>query len=369
MENRTAHTGKTSASLPPPKMDVGWLYRIKQNFLSPWYNTLLTLFACLLIYAIVAPLYTWGIKNASFGATPESCEGIQGACWGVIRDMWPVFMVGTYPSDQRWRALAALLLIVILVIASLFRRLRQKKLIYLLWALSPIVIFFLIRGGSVSGLPYVESSRWGGLMLTVMLSAVGMTCAFPISLLLALGRRSRMLVVKAFCVAYIELIRGVPLISILFMASVVLPLFFPSEMEFDKVLRAQIGITMFFSAYLAENIRGGLQGIPRGQEEAAAALGLSYWQRMGLIMLPQALRIVIPPMVNSFIGIMKDTSLVGIIGLVDLLQAAFAVTANPRWLGRIEEAYIFVALFYWILCYSLSRYSRHLEEKFQVDHR
>lgn len=200
-------------------------------------------------------------------------------------------------------------------------------------------------------------------MLTIILSVVAMIAAFPISVLLALGRTSDMPIAKQFCVAYIELIRGVPLITLLFMASVVLPLFLPNGMEIDKVLRAMVGITMFFSAYLAENIRGGLQGIGKGQYEAADAIGMGYWSKTIIIILPQALRIVIPPMVNNFIGILKDTSLVGIVGLVDLLQIAFATTSNPKWFGRLEEAYVFIALWYWVLCYGLSRYSQHLERK------
>jgi general L-amino acid transport system permease protein len=235
-----------------------------------------------------------------------------------------------------------------------------------LWALSPVVIFILVRGGETFHLQYVPSTQWGGLMLTVFLSLVSMIFAFPLSVLLALGRQSDMPVIRSVSVAYIELVRGVPLISILFMASVVLPLFFPPEMEFSKIMRAMVGITLFFAAYLAENIRGGLQGLARGQYEAADALGLGYWKKVGFIILPQALRIVLPPMVNNFIGILKDTSLVGIIGLIDLLQVAFAATSNPKWLGKIEEAYLFVALFYWIMCYSLSKFSRVLEERYQL---
>jgi len=170
-------------------------------------------------------------------------------------------------------------------------------------------------------------------------------------------------VARSFCVAFVELVRGVPLITILFMASVVLPLFLPSEVKLDKVLRAMVGITLFFSAYLAENIRGGLQGIGRGQYEAADALGMGYWKKMTVVILPQALRIVIPPMVNNFIGILKDTSLVGIVGLVDLLQIAFATTSSPKWFGRLQEAYVFIAFWYWVLCFGLSSYSRHLENK------
>lgn len=351
----------------PPKNTTGPLTWVKENLFSPWYNGILTVLGAAIIYGLFKPLYDWGIKNASFGTVCGA--GHDGACWAFIRDMWPVFMVGTYPHEERWRILIVLAVVVAIGASLAFKKVRAFKPIWVLWALSPLVIFFLIRGGSVTGLTQVSTSHWGGLMLTVMFAGVGMICAFPISLALALGRASDIPVIRAICIAYIELIRGVPLITLLFMASVVLPLFFPPEMEIDKLLRAQIGITLFFAAYLAENIRGGLQALPKGQEEAARALGMGYWQRMLLIILPQSLRIVIPPMVNSFIGILKDTSLVGIVGLVDLLQVVFAATSNPKWLGRIEEAYVFVAIFYWFMCYGLSRYSQHLEKRYAVDKR
>ncbi len=351
----------------PPQSTTGPITWVKENLFSPWYNGILTALAAAIIYGLLKPLYVWGIKNASFGTVCGS--GHDGACWAFIRDMWPVFMVGTYPHEERWRIVIVLGVVIAIGLSLAFKRVRQWKPIWVLWALTPVVIFFLIRGGSITGLTQVSTSHWGGLMLTVMFAGVGMICAFPISLCLALGRASDIPVIRAICIAYIELIRGVPLITLLFMASVVLPLFFPPEMEIDKLLRAQIGITLFFSAYLAENIRGGLQALPKGQEEAARALGMGYWQRMLLIILPQALRIVIPPMVNSFIGILKDTSLVGIVGLVDLLQVVFAATSNPKWLGRIEEAYVFVAIFYWFMCYGLSRYSQHLERRYAVDKR
>ncbi len=350
----------------PPILKSGALNWMKNNLFSPWYNAVLTVVTAALVYILVTPLWRWAVTDACFGTTPDVCKGSHGACWAFIQDMWPVFMVGTYPSDQRWRVALAAGMVLLLIIATLFRALRKKRLLHLLWILSPAVIFILVRGGETFHLQYVPSTQWGGLMLTVFLSLVSMIFAFPLSVLLALGRQSDMPVIRSVSVAYIELVRGVPLISILFMASVVLPLFFPPEMEFSKIMRAMVGITLFFAAYLAENIRGGLQGLARGQYEAADALGLGYWKKMGFIILPQALRIVLPPMVNNFIGILKDTSLVGIIGLIDLLQVAFAATSNPKWLGKIEEAYLFVALFYWIMCYSLSKFSRILEERYQL---
>lgn len=239
---------------------------------------------------------------------------------------------------------------------------------YLVWALSPFAVFFLIRGSTALNLPIVDTSLWGGLLLTLVLAAVGLGLGFPLGILLALGRRSRLPVLRALCVAYIELIRGVPLIMVLFMSTIMLPLFLPGGIEVDKVLRAQIGITLFAAAYLAEVVRGGLQGLPSSQEDAAKALGMSSWQSMVLIILPQVLRIVIPPLVSTFIGLFKDTSLVAIIGLFDLLGMAAATTANPDWLGRLVEAYVFVAAIYWVFCYSMSQYSLHLEKKYKIGH-
>lgn len=347
----------------PPATQIGVIGWVRKNLLFPWYNAVLTALSCWAIWSAVKPFWSWAVVNATITLDPEVAKQSSGAAWGFIRDMWPVFMTGVYPAEERWRPLVALILVVALVCISLVHKFRASKWIRVVWLLSPIAVFGLVHGGGFTGLPAVGTHYWGGLMLTIMLSIVAMLAAFPISVLLALGRTSNMPIARPFCVAYIELIRGVPLITILFMASVVLPLFLPEGMELDKVLRAMVGITMFFSAYLAENIRGGLQGISKGQYEAADALGMSYWKKTIVVILPQALRIVIPPMVNNFIGILKDTSLVGIVGLVDLLQIAFATTSNATWFGRLEEAYVFIAFWYWILCYSLSAYSQHLEKK------
>jgi general L-amino acid transport system permease protein len=216
----------------------------------------------------------------------------------------------------------------------------------------------------------VDSANWGGLMLSLILGTIGIVVSFPIGIVLALGRRStKMPIIKALCVVYIEVIRGVPLITVLFMSSVVLPLFFPEGFNLDKVLRAQLGIIFFSAAYLAEVVRGGLQAIPRGQEEAAHAVGLSYWQTMGFIVLPQALRIMIPALVSGAIGLFKDTSLVSIIGLIDFLSIASLATANPEWIGRNIEAYVFIAAVYWLFCFNMSRYSMRLEARLKVGQR
>ncbi|MED5460661.1 MAG: amino acid ABC transporter permease, partial [Pseudomonadota bacterium] len=232
----------------------------------------------------------------------------------------------------------------------------------------PVIAYVLLHGGYFD-LPRVPTHRWGGLMLTLLLATVGMVGALPIGIVLALGRRSNMPIVKSFCVIFIEFWRGVPLITVLFMASVMLPLFLPSDMSVDRLVRALIGLTLFQSAYMAEVIRGGLQAIPKGQEEAAAALGMTYWKRMGLIILPQALKMMIPGIVNTFISLFKDTTLVMIIGLFDLLGIVQAALADSRWLGFSLEGYVFAAFMFWIFCFSMSRYSQYLERKLHTGHK
>jgi general L-amino acid transport system permease protein len=209
----------------------------------------------------------------------------------------------------------------------------------------------------------VESNQWGGLPLTLLLSIFGLTAAYPIGVVLALGRRSKMVAVKALCIIYIEMIRGVPLISLLFMSSVIFPLLLPEGVTINKILRAQVAIILFTAAYIAEVVRGGLQAIPRGQYEAAESLGLNYYQTMRLIILPQALKIVIPPSVSILISAFKDTSLVVIIALYDLLKTTQSVLSNPKWMGFSTEAYIFVAVIYFLGCFSMSNYSRRLERE------
>ncbi|WP_159709750.1 amino acid ABC transporter permease, partial [Geminicoccus flavidas] len=232
----------------------------------------------------------------------------------------------------------------------------------------PIVASLILEGGW-GGLQLVETNLWGGLFLTLLISFVGIAASLPIGILLALGRRSNMPIIKALCVTLIEIVRGVPLITVLFMASVMLPLFFPPGWSIDKLARALIGVSIFSGAYMAEVIRGGLQAIPKGQYEAAEAMGLSYWQSMGLIILPQALRLVIPGIVNTFIGLFKDTSLVLIMGLYDLLGIARMIVASPEWLGRSIETYVAAGFGFWIFCYAMSRYSQRLERKLHTGHK
>ena len=244
----------------------------------------------------------------------------------------------------------------------------KPALAVLMLVVFPVLCFLLFTGDGF-GLEPVETPLWGGLFLTLVIALTGIVASLPIGVVLALGRRSQMPVVKAVCVVFIELWRGVPLITVLFMASVMFPLFMPEGVNFDKLLRALLGVMFFSSAYMAEVVRGGLQAIPKGQYEAADALGLSFWKSMGLVILPQALKVVIPGIVNTFIGMFKDTTLVLIIGLFDFLGMAQAVSTNPDWLGFYVEGYVFVAFGFWVFCFGMSRYSIYLENKLQTGHR
>jgi general L-amino acid transport system permease protein len=312
----------------------------------------------LLVLALV-PFAQWALIDAVWRPDAAACRAAHGACWGFIAEKHRFILFGTYPFEQHWRpALATLLLLAMWGISAVRRFWRPW--LAAMWPAGLCVIGLLMWGG-VLGLPYVENQRWGGLILTLLLTTFGLAAAFPLAILLALGRRSELPAVRAMCVAYIELVRGVPLISLLFMASVMLPLFLPEGMTIDKLARAQIALILFAAAYLAEVVRGGLQAIPREQYDAADALGLSYAQKTVSVVLPQALRIAVPPLVNTFIGFFKDTSLVLIIGLFDLLSTIKVSLTEPAWAGFGVEAYLFAALVYFVFCFAMSRYSRGFE--------
>jgi general L-amino acid transport system permease protein len=318
-------------------------------------------FLNLLLFVLIGYLgwkfFDWALLNAVWQPDSQACRAASGACWGFIVEKHRLIAFGTYPYEDHWRpALSSVLLIALWILSAIY----WKPRLILFWAIGLTVIGLLMWGG-VFGLPYVENERWGGLILTLLLTTFGLGFAFPLSILLALGRRSNLPVVRALCVAYIELIRGVPLVSVLFMASVMLPLFLPAGVSVDKLLRAQVALILFAAAYLAEAVRGGLQAIPRHQYDAADALGLSYLQKTFLVVLPQALRIAVPPLVNTCIGFFKDTSLVLIIGLFDLLSTIKVSLNDPAWTGFGVEAYLFAAAVYFIFCYSMSLYSRRLE--------
>ncbi len=303
----------------------------------------------------------WAFLDAVWRPDTKACRAGTGACWGFIADKHRFILFGTYPYEEHWRPFISTLLLVALWVLSAWRAMWNPRLIGI-WAAGLVVIGVLMWGG-VFGLAAVENERWGGLILTLILFTFGVAFAFPLSILLALARRSGLPALRALAVAYIELVRGVPLISLLFMASVMLPLFLPEGMGLDKLLRAQVALILFAAAYLAEVVRGGLQALPREQYEAADALGLTYWQRTRAVVLPQALRIAVPPLVSTFIGFFKNTSLVVVIGLFDFLSTVKTALNEPAWTGFGVEAYFFAALVYFAFCWPMSLYSRGLERR------
>lgn len=357
-----------SPSLPPPVDSVGAVAWVKQNLFSSPLNVFLTLFSFYILYLLVPPAVEWGIVNATWeGASKADCTA-GGACWAFIRVYFEQFMYGLYPETEYWRINFAAILIVILVGMYTIKAVNKAILTIAIIFVYPVIAYFLFAGG-IFGLEVVETSKWGGLFLTVLLGVIGIVASFPLGVLLALGRRSDMPVAKSVCVVFIETIRAVPLITILFMASVMIPLFLPEGLNFNKLLRVLIGITLFSAAYMAEVIRGGLQAIPKGQYEAADAMGLTYWQSMILVILPQALKLVIPGIVNTFIGLFKDTTLVYIVGMFDLLGRIQAANHDANWLGTTIEGYAFAGFVYWVCCFGMSRYSMSVERKLDTGHK
>ncbi|MCP3954335.1 MAG: amino acid ABC transporter permease [Desulfobacterales bacterium] len=347
--------------IKPPVIEVGVIGWIRSNLFNGWFNSLLTLFTLFLLYKTVPPFIQWAFIDSVWFSTSEQCREAGGACWSVIPNNIRFITFGFFPYDQQWRPLAAMILLVALLFYSQDRT-RWRKSLAWAWIIGLFLMGLLMKGG-LFGLSLVENSQWGGLPLTLLLSVFGLTAAYPLGVVLALGRQSKLPVVKTICVTYIELIRGVPLISLLFMSSVVFPLFLPEGVTVDKILRAQVAIILFTAAYVAEVVRGGLQGMSAGQYEAAESLGLNYYQTMRLVILPQALKIVIPPTVSVLISAFKDTSLVVIIALYDILKTTQSVLSDPKWRGYSSEAYIFLAIIYFVCCFFMSNYSRRLERE------
>jgi general L-amino acid transport system permease protein len=352
---------KSSVDLKPPVTQVGIIGWMKANLFNGWLNTALTLSVAYLLYLIVPPLVQWAFVKSTWFGTSDQCKAAGGACWSVITTNIRFITFGFYPHDQQWRPLLGMILLVGLLFYSQNRN-HWRKVLAWGWLIGLLVMGLLLKGG-MFGLVEVESNNWGGMPLTLLLSVFGLTAAYPLGVMLAMGRQSELPVIKAFSVVYIELIRGVPLISMLFMSSVVFPLFLPEGVTLNKILRAQVAIILFTAAYIAEVVRGGLQGMNRGQYEAAKSLGLNYFQTMRLIILPQALKIVIPPSVSILISAFKDTSLVVIIALYDLLKTTQSTLSNPNWMGFSAEAYVFLALVYFVCCFAMSNYSRRLEKE------
>jgi general L-amino acid transport system permease protein len=362
---------------PPSGVAGPWAWT-RTNLFSSWWSTAVTLALGYLILRFSADFVSWAIVHAVWSVPYDAqgrpdntaCQNAKGigACWAVIAEKYRLILFGRYPYQEQWRPALCVVLFISLYVVSAMRRFWRKELA-LIWIVTLAAIGVLMWGG-VLGLVAVPEDFWGGLPLTLILATLGLAFAFPLAVVVALGRRStRLPAVKILCVIYVELIRGVPLVALLFMASVMFPLFMPEGVNIDKLLRAQIAIILFAGAYLAEVIRGGLQALPKGQGEAAEALGLTYWQKTGFIILPQALRIVIPPLVNTFIGFFKDTSLVLIIGLFDLLYMGKIALTDPPWQSFSTEVYLMLAAIYMAFCFAMSKYSRGLERELSRSHR
>lgn len=366
----------------PPRGARGLPAWLRKNlFASPW-DAALTVFGLLLVAFVLPPFLDWAFFNAAWIGTDRTfCatvaqggiqpDGWSGACWPFVMAKFELFMFGRYPVDERWRVILVGILFVALLVPLLIPRIPYKGLnAILFFGVFPVVAFILLVGGWF-GLAHVETALWGGLLVTLVLSYVGISVSLPLGIVLALGRRSKLPVVKMFSVVFIETVRGVPLVTVLFMASVMLPLFLPPGTTFDKLMRALIGVALFASAYMAEVIRGGLQAIPKGQYEGADSLGLGYWQKMGLIVLPQALKLVIPGIVNTFIGLFKDTSLVSIIGMFDLLGIVRQSFSDTAWATAQTPmtGLVFAGFVFWIFCFGMSRYSIFMERRLDTSYR
>jgi len=346
--------------LPPPPSTVGVFGWMRENLFKGWLNSALTLLALAFLGFSLPPLVSWFVLDATFVGDAETCRAAGGACWSFIGAEFKLFMIGIYPGTKAWRVLLSGAMLAGLFVFTA-RHMLTPAVAAILWLGLPIPVYWLLGGGM--GLEPVETAKWGGLMLTLLLAVIGVVISVPLGVLLALGRRSRFIAIKSLCIGFIELVRGVPLITILFMATIMMPFFLPEGVELGVLHRVQIGIIMFSSAYMAEVVRGGLQGVDKGQHEAAAALGLRGWHTTVFIVLPQALRNVLPPLVGRCIALLKDTSLVIIVGLLDFLGIAKAASLDPVWLGFDAEAFVFCAAVYWTLCFSLSRYGRSLERR------
>ncbi len=343
------------------------LDNLNKNINSNWFNAVLSLLIIFVLIQNIPPLLNWLFFDANFvGETKEECTG-SGACWIFIKTWFPRFIYGLYPNAEIWRINLTFLMLIALVISGFFVPPKIKKyiIIFLLF-IFPFIAINLISGGNF-GLEWVETTAWGGLSLTFIISIFALLFCFPIGMFLALGRRSLAPVIRYSSIGFIEFWRGVPLITVLFMASVMMPMFLPDGTYMDKLVRVIIAITLFEAAYMAEVIRGGLQALPRGQYDAGKSLGMGYWRMHLLVILPQALKLVIPGIANTFLALVKDTPLILVVGLLELVGMIDMAKSNPDWLGFATEGYIFAGIVFWIICYSMSRYSQSLERKYKTD--
>ncbi|HZT25243.1 MAG TPA: amino acid ABC transporter permease [Pseudolabrys sp.] len=357
---------------PPPKAMTGALGWLRANLLSTPFNVVLTVLVALLLIWLIPELIKFLFVDAVWSGTDrDACrEVVQhreiGACWPFIWERLPYFIYGSYPIPERWRVDLFFAMLAFGVAWLLWLDAPRRDLgSFYFFVVLPVCSFILLHGFATIGLPVVDTVLWGGVLVTIVVASVGIVVSLPLGILLALGRRSRMPTVNFFSTLFIEFVRGVPLITVLFMASVMLPLFVPERLEPDKLLRALVGIALFASAYMAEVVRAGLQAIPKGQFEGAMAVGLGYWQMMRLIVLPQALKITIPNIVNTYIGLFKDTTLVFIVGIFDFLRTIEVARIDPKWATPVTSAtgYALAAIFYWVFCYAMSRYARAMESR------
>ncbi len=346
--------------------------KINQSVNNNTFNAGLTLLIIFLTLLIIPPASNWMIFEATIsGDTKEACVATEGACWTYIKVWFRRFMYGMYPNDFHWRINTAFIFLISFAFVGYFMRGKLKNYITFYYAiLYPIIAFliinFLISGGSF-GLEWVETNAWGGLSLTFIVSFFGLIFCFPLGMILALGRRSELPVIRYISIGYIEFWRGVPLITVLFMSSVMFPMFLPSDAFVDKLIRVIAAIILFEAAYVAEVIRGGLQALPRGQYDAAKSLGMGYWKMQIFVILPQALKLVIPGIANTFLALVKDTPLIFVVGLSEVVGMLQMAKTNPKWLGYAMEGYIFASILFWAICYAMSRYSQYLELKYKTE--
>ena len=335
------------------------------------FNAALTLAIVFVIIKAIPPSLSWMILDANIsGDTKDACTG-TGACWTYIKVWFRRFMYGMYPNEQHWRINIAFLLVISLGTFGFFATERMKKFLALYYVfiypvMAFLIIYYLISGGYF-GLEWIETGAWGGLSLTFIVSFFCLIFCFPLGMILALGRRSSLPAVRYISIGYIEFWRGVPLITVLFMSSVMFPMFLPEDFFMDKLVRVIIAITLFEGAYCAEVIRGGLQSLPRGQYDAAKSLGMGYWKMHIFVILPQALKLVIPGICNTFLALVKDTPLIFVVGLAEIAGMLALAKTNPEWLGFAMEGYIFAAIIFWIICYAMSKYSYNLEAKYKTE--
>ena len=354
-------------SRPAPVKTEGFIPWVRANLFGGWKTSATTIIMLLLAIYFLPELFNWAVLHAVLRPDAAACQEARGvgACWGVVSEKYRLIVLGRYPYEDQWRPEIATIMLVALLVASCIRYF-WKPWLALLWIVV-VPAFFVLMGGGWLGLERVPTDQWGGLPLTIMLATFGIVLAYPLAIVVALGRRSDLPAIRSLCVVYVELVRGVPLISVLFMASFMFPLFLPVGKSPDVLLRVLVGITLFSAAYLAEVVRGGLQAIPKGQVEAAQSLGLSYWQTQRKIVLPQALALVVPGIMNSFIAIFKDTSLVTIVSLYELTGAlGLALNSDADWRPFKIEGYLFITAIYFVFCFSMSRYSLWIEKQVNV---